>query len=130
MEKDEISDIVKKVLEAQEKGKNETTKVEKKEEVVPATEEKSISEVEYENQRIEDIIDRKIDERISIEKENWKKENEDRTGRREASWSLVLGIVSIISSTSLIFAILLSIIFSSSNKLKKNWSPSSSGDKK
>ncbi len=112
MEKDEITDIVKKVMEIQEKEKSakevKETK-ETKEVKAPVAEAKMDSTTEYENQRMEDIIDRKIDERMTIEKENWERANNDVTAKREASWSMVLGIVSIVLSTSLIFGIVCGI---------------------
>lgn len=99
MEKDEIADIVKKVIEAKENASKENNLKDTPVEV------KTDSKTEYENQRIEELIDRKIDERLAIEKENERNEHNDITGKREASWSMILGIVSIILSTSLVLGI-------------------------
>ena len=100
MEKDEIADIVKKVIEAKENASKENNLKDTPVEV------KTDSKTEYENQRIEELIDRKIDERLAIEKENERNEHNDITGKREASWSMILGIVSIILSTSLVLGII------------------------
>jgi len=109
MENDEIADIVKKVIEVKEKEKQEKQELGKEVEKIPTPNEIPMNQEGFDDQKIEAIIDKKVAERVSMELKNIEEKEDDKLARRQGAWSLTLGILSVLLSTSLVFSIVSSI---------------------